>query len=202
MLLREMDHRIKNLFTIANSVVALSARSAATVAELASAVQERLSALARAHALTLSTATESERTVERSTTLHALIGAIAAPYDEWSNGGARIAVTGPDLPITGRAITSLALLLHEFATNAAKYGALSTSAGRIEVECAERGDAFSLVWTELGGPPVRNQSTSEGFGSVLARLTVTSQLGGELSRDWRPEGLAIRLSVLRDRLTS
>ncbi len=200
LLLREMDHRVKNLFTVASSVVALSARSAATVNELASAVQERLSALARAHALTLSTAAEPDRTTERSTTLHALAAAIAAPYADPSDSEARITVTGPDVPITGRAMTSFALLLNEFATNASKYGALSTPTGRVVVECFEQGDVFNLVWTERGGPPVRNQPTDEGFGSLLARLTVTSQLGGELSRDWRPEGLVIRLSVLRDRL--
>jgi PAS domain S-box-containing protein len=200
LLLREMDHRVKNLFTIASSVVALSARSAKTAADLASAVQERLSALARAHALTLPSGLDSEPSAERSTTLHALIGAIAAPYDEDPSHGARITVTGADAPITGQAITSFALLLHEFATNAAKYGALSTLDGRIDIHCAEDGELFSLVWTERGGPPVQDQTIDEGFGSQLARLTVTGQLAGEFSRHWRPEGLAIRLSVRRDRL--
>jgi PAS domain S-box-containing protein len=203
LLLREMDHRAKNLFTIASSVVALSARSAKTVGELASAVQGRLSALARAHALTLSTTSNLQPAAERSTTLHTLISAIGAPYDEGpAELGARIVVTGPDVPITGRAMTGLALLLHEFATNSAKYGALSTSTGRVDVTCSEQPDVFCLVWRERGGPPIEGQATSEGFGSLLARLTVTNQLGGELSRDWRPEGLVIRLSVLRDRLTN
>ncbi|CAN7234860.1 PAS domain S-box protein [Phenylobacterium sp. LjRoot225] len=203
LLLREMDHRVKNLFTVASSVVALSARSAGTVSDLTSAVQGRLSALARAHALTLSPASDLEPAAQRSTTLHALISAIGAPYDDGPEDvGARIAVTGPDVPITGRAMTGLALLLHEFATNAAKYGALSTPTGRVDVACSEQPDVFCLEWTERGGPPIGGQSTSEGFGSLLARLTVTSQLGGELSRDWRPEGLVIRLSVRRDRLTN
>jgi PAS domain S-box-containing protein len=200
LLLWEMDHRIKNLFTVASSVVALSARSVDTAAELATVVQERLSALARAHALTLSIAPESDRTADQSTTLHALIEAIIAPHDDGSGGRPRLTVKGPDVPITGRMITSFALLLHEFATNASKYGALSTPEGHIEVDCAEQGDAFLLRWAERNGPPIQDQPTSEGFGSLLARLTVTNQLGGELSRDWRPEGLTIRLSVLRDRL--
>jgi PAS domain S-box-containing protein len=203
LLLREMDHRAKNLFTIASSVVALSARSAGTAGELASAVQGRLSALARAHALTLSTTSGADRAADPSTTLHALIGAIAAPYEDGPAGvGARIAVTGPDVPISGRAMTGLALLLHEFATNAVKYGALSTPTGRVDVACFEQEDVFCLVWTEQEGPPIGDQSIVEGFGSLLARLTVTAQLGGELSREWRREGLAIRLSMLRDRLTN
>jgi len=203
MLLREMDHRIKNLFSIANSIVALSARSADTAPELATAVQARLSALARAHALTIPVFSESDGAAEQSTTLYALIRAIAAPYEDNHSGGegARIVVTGLDVPIIGRAMTNFALLLHEFATNAAKYGALSTPTGRIDVDCSAQGDQLIVTWTERGGPPIRDQSNSEGFGSLLARVTVGGQLGGELSRDWRPEGLAIRMSVIRDRLT-
>jgi two-component sensor histidine kinase len=201
LLLREMDHRVKNLFTVAISVVAMSARTAGTVSDLASAVAGRLSALARAHALTLPKAS-SERVTERSTTLHGLIGAIGAPYDDGAaaDAGARIAVAGPDAPIAGRAMTGLALLLHEFATNAAKYGALSTPTGHVDVTCSDGEQTFCLVWTERGGPPITSQSMEEGFGSLLARLTVTNQLGGELSWDWRPEGLVIRLSMLRERL--
>jgi PAS domain S-box-containing protein len=200
LLLREMDHRVKNLFTIAGSVVALSARSARTPAELASAVQERLGALARAHALTLATLADPDRAADQSTTLHALIHAIAAPYAT-PDGEPRVVTSGIDVPVTGRAITGLALLLHEFATNAAKYGALVTPTGRIDVVCVEEDDMIRLLWTEQGGPLVSDGSTREGFGSLLARLTVSGQLGGELARDWRPDGLAIRLSMRRARLT-
>jgi PAS domain S-box-containing protein len=200
LLLREMDHRIKNLFALASGMVALSARSAETPAKLAAAVQARLSALARAHALTLPAEAGSDRTTEPSTTLHALVRAITAPYADCSDGGRRIAVTGPDVPITGRVMASFALLLHEFATNAAKYGALSTPSGCVDVECFEQSEEFTLVWTERGGPAILEQPTSEGFGSLLARATVKSNFGGELSRDWRPEGLVIRLAVRRDRL--
>jgi len=203
LLLREMDHRIKNLFTVASSVVALSTRSAGTARELASAVQERLSALARAHALTLSTIADADNATERATTLHALIRAITAPYEDAAGeSGVRITITGPDLPVTGQMMTSLALLLHELATNAAKYGALSTALGRVDVVCSEDENAFWLQWSESGGPLIRHEPTHEGFGSLLMRLTMTRQLGGELSKDWRPEGLAIRLSMRRDRIKS
>ena len=203
LLLREMDHRIKNLLSVANSVVALSARTAADPTELASAIQGRLSALARAQALTLPVVAGSDRAAQSSSSLHALIAAIAAPYgdDAVGAGVPRIVVKGPDVPIAGRAMTNLALLLHEFATNAAKYGALSTVAGRVKVNCAGQDDMIALTWTEQGGPPVSGEPAAEGFGSLLSRLTVTGQLGGEISRDWRPEGLAIRLMVRRDRLT-
>jgi PAS domain S-box-containing protein len=109
--LREMDHRIKNLFALASGMVALSARAAETPAELAAAIQARLSALARAHALTLPAAAGSDRTTEPSATLHALVRAITAPYADLLGRQAE-AVTGPDIAITGRAMASFALLLH------------------------------------------------------------------------------------------
>jgi PAS domain S-box-containing protein len=196
-LLREMDHRVKNLFTLSSSVVALSARSATTAPELASAVMERLGALARAHALTLP---KSPRNGENATTLHALVRTISAPFDEKSDGShGRVAISGPDIPVAGSAVTSLALLLHEFATNAAKYGALSVPKGYVHIEGLEQGDQFLLTWQEHGGPRVE-PTDAEGFGTMLARATVKRQLGGEISRDWKPEGLTIRLCVARDRV--
>jgi two-component sensor histidine kinase len=112
-----------------------------------------------------------------------------------------VAIAGPDVPLTDGAVTSLALLLHEFATNAAKYGALSTSSGRVDVECSEDEQQFVLTWTERGGPTVKKPEDGEGFGGLLARATVKGQLGGEIVRDWNPEGLTIWLSVPRERLT-
>jgi two-component sensor histidine kinase len=203
MLLREMDHRVKNLFALAGGVVTLSARSAGSVAELSSAVRDRLSALARAHTLTLPVMTNDGRRMEQSTTLHALIHTILAPYDgQAADGKARVAVTGADIPVGGASLTSLALLLNEFATNAAKYGALSAPTGPIDIECAEDGDRFILAWTERNGPPVDHQANGEGFGTKLVSSTVQAQLGGEISREWNPDGLRIRLSIVRDRVST
>jgi PAS domain S-box-containing protein len=203
LLLREMNHRVKNLFALASSIVSLSARSAETPAELASAVRERLAALSRAHALTLSKPAEDASHTPEAATLHALIGAIVSPYAGSTDTGAeRIVLTGPDVQLSGTAVTSFALLLHEFATNAAKYGALSTQAGSVDIACSEADGRFVLIWRERGGPRVEAQTDGEGFGSVLARMTVKGQLQGEISRDWQPEGLTIRLSVVRDRLLS
>jgi PAS domain S-box-containing protein len=201
LLIREMDHRVKNLFTLASSVVTLSARSAKTPAELASAVRNRLNALAQAHALTVPSTSEATGRTEQATTLHKLVGTILAPYVNGSDSQqSRAAIVGPDIPISGAAVTSFALLLHEFATNAAKYGALSVTEGVLDISCHEEADRFILTWTERGGPPVVQQSDGEGFGTVLGKATVQSQLGGEIVRDWKPEGLSIRLAVARDRL--
>ena len=195
LILREMSHRVKNLFALSSSIVSLSARSAATVQELADSARERLAALARAHALTFSHGQPSGE----ETTLKSLIRTLVAPFDEADES--RITISGIDAPISGGAVSSLALLVHEFATNAAKYGALSSPQGTIEVECAEEGEMIVVSWTERGGPPVSRPHGPEGFGGVLSRIAVSHQLGGEIVRDWRPEGLAIRLVMPRSRVT-
>jgi PAS domain S-box-containing protein len=199
LLIREMNHRVKNLFTLASSVVLLSARSARTVPDLVSSVSSRLHALAQAHALTIPSSTDATGS-RKTTTLHALIRTILAPYDEDGDGQSRAVVTGPDIAIGGEGLTSFALLLHEFATNAAKYGALSAPEGRIDISCTREWDRFVLTWTESGGPPIDRRIDGEGFGSVLARGAVQGQLGGEIVRDWLPQGLCIRLVVDEKRL--
>jgi two-component sensor histidine kinase len=124
-----------------------------------------------------------------------LLEAILAPYRE----GANIELAGGDIPIGAGAITSLALLLHEFATNATKYGALSAPGGRVSISCADQGDDLVLTWIERGGPSVKRRH-KEGFGSLLVRTTVSGQLGGRASYDWKSEGLTITLSIPRERL--
>jgi len=94
-------------------------------------------------------------------------------------------------------LTSFALLLHELTTNAAEYGALATFTGNIDIECTQDNDQFVMSWSEHGGPPVTHEANFEGFGTLLARATVQRQLGGEISHDWRPEGLTIRLAVAK-----
>jgi PAS domain S-box-containing protein len=196
LLLREMSHRVKNLFALSGSVVGLSARSAKSPQELAESTRNRLAALARAHALTFSYG--FGEAAPEPTTLQSLVRTIVAPFDEV--GKSRIVPSGIDAGVSGSAVTSLALLLHEFATNAAKYGALSVETGSIKVVFAEEGDSIIIHWTERGGPPVAAPSAGLGFGAVLSRIAVSDQLGGEIIRDWRPEGLAVRLSVPRSRL--
>jgi PAS domain S-box-containing protein len=201
LLIREMDHRVKNLFTLASSVVSLSARSASTTAELASTVKDRLNALAKAHALTVPVDNAIKGNTVRHTTLRTLLDVILAPYNTAFDGArARTVVTGDDTEIAGAAVTSFALLLHEFATNGAKYGALSVPQGQVFISCSVEGDQFILTWVERGGPRVVEPSDKVGFGTVLGKATVQNQLGGNIIREWSAEGLAIRLSVLRDRL--
>ena len=154
LLLREMSHRVKNLFAVSSSIVGLSARSAETPQALAESVRARLSALARAHALTFSHG--FDEIAHEPTTLQSLLRTIVAPFDEHERP--RILLSGIDAGVSGAAVTSLALLLHEFATNAAKYGALSAAAGMVEVVLADEGDTVVVGWTEHGGPPAARRN--------------------------------------------
>jgi two-component sensor histidine kinase len=129
-----------------------------------------------------------------STTLHSLVRTIVAPFNEAEHP--RIAITGIDDGVSGSTVTSLALLLHEFAANAAKYGALSTDTGSVAATFAEEGEWIVVHWTERGCA----STGTLGFGDVLSRIAVSDQLGGEIVRDWRPEGLAIRLVIPSARL--
>ena len=199
LLLREMDHRVKNLFTLAISVLTLSGRYASSIPQLIDSTRDRLSALARAHALTLSHGPRAPHAA-RPATLHSLLEAITAPH-LGEGDGRRFSIIGCDMEISGSTISSLALLLHEFATNSVKYGALSSTAGQIEVHCADRAGNVVITWSERGGPRVAPPMGNEGFGDLLVRATVAGQLGGDISREWKPEGLLIRLSVPRERLT-
>jgi PAS domain S-box-containing protein len=199
LLLREMDHRVKNLFTLAISVLTWSGRYASSIPQLIDSTRDRLSALARAHALTLSHGPRAPHAA-RPATLHSLLEAISAPH-LGEGDGRRFSIIGCDMEISGSTISSLALLLHEFATNSVKYGAFSSTAGQIEVHCADRAGNVVITWSERGGPRVAPPIGNEGFGDLLVRATVAGQLGGDISREWKPEGLLIRLSVPRERLT-
>jgi PAS domain S-box-containing protein len=199
LLLREMDHRVKNLFALSISVLSLSGRSANSVPQLVESAGARLSALARAHALTLSHGPVDAPRSTKQTTLHSLIEAIIAPH-QGEGESRRLSIAGCDMEISGPVLSSIALLLHEFATNSVKYGALSATAGQVQIHCAARSGTVVINWTELGGPPVTSPIGNRGFGELLVRATVAGQLGGEISREWKPEGLVIRLSVPRERL--
>src|SRR5271166_4328214 len=140
LLVREMDHRVNNLFALAIGIVSLSGRSARNVQDLVGSVRDRLSALARAHALTLSRGRRDDAQGTKPTTLHSLIRTIIAPHQNIEDTQReQITIAGPDLWISGSAISSVALLLHEFGTNSAKYGALSTPNGQVEIVGAEHG---------------------------------------------------------------
>ena len=200
LLLDEMDHRVKNLFAIVGGVITLSARSATTPRELANTVQGRLGALASAHHLIR----RGKPDAKKETTLAALVQAILSPHIDFADEDENIRanIDGPEIVIGGDAVTSMALVLHELATNAAKYGCLSTQQGHVAIVWKVKKDTLALSWQEQGGPAVTGPPQSEGFGSTLARSTVAGQLGGQFDLQWNPEGLTAVMSVATARLSS
>jgi PAS domain S-box-containing protein len=196
LLVREMNHRVKNLFALVGGLVSISARSAETPSDLATSIRDRLAALARAHDLTMQDMETDGPPVMIS--FVTLLETILAPYIETDSYD--VTITGCDVPVSGNALTSLALLLHEFATNAAKYGALSQRGGRIAVHLAMEAPLLHLVWTESNGPIITEAPSSQGFGSKLEQATVRGQLNGTIERDWQPDGVIIRLSLDLQRL--
>ncbi|HET7851107.1 MAG TPA: PAS domain S-box protein [Pseudolabrys sp.] len=202
LLLREMNHRVKNLFAVTSGVVTLSADSAQTPRDLARNVRGRLDALARAHELVLPNVSDAGLPARQSSTLDVLLQTVLCPYtDAAGRGHDCIVADGPAVKISPGAAGSLALVLHELATNAVKYGALSVPQGRVHAHWSIENGELSLTWTERDGPPVKGPPAEEGFGSRLTGRSA-SQLGGRLTRDWTPDGLIVRLSVPVDRLAS
>lgn len=190
LLMGEMHHRVKNLFALAKAIVSLSARAPAHQDDVIAQIQARLSSLARAHELILSD--RSRGPDSGHVNLSALLHTILAPYA----GDERISVEGGDCEVGGKAVTNLALLLHEMATNAAKHGSLSVDGGRIDIEIDTDDRHIRVVWREAGGPPPIAGRVA-GFGSRLER-GLTAALGATITRDWQPTGLVVSITLDSD----
>lgn len=195
MLMGEMQHRVKNLFSLAQAIVSISAKSSASQKDVIGSVQARLSSLARAHDLILSDRTLGAQQGLRASLL-TLIRTLLEPY----SGGDRISIAGDDCDIGGKAVANLALLLHELATNAAKYGSLSADDGRLAIEVSASEDEVRLFWTESGGPPPSIER-SPGFGSRLERGLATA-LGATVERKWKETGLVASMTIAKSTLCS
>jgi PAS domain S-box-containing protein len=181
-LVGELDHRAKNLLAVVQSVLHLT--RAATTAEFVAAVEGRIKALSRTHALL----SESRW---RGVELGRLVGEELAPF---RRPGRQIEALGPMISLKPGSAQSLALALHELATNAAKYGALSVPEGGLTLTWTVEGGRLVLRWTESGGPAV-TPPTRRGFGTKVIGASIEQQLGGTAELDWHGDGLSCRLSI-------
>jgi two-component sensor histidine kinase len=182
LLLRETNHRLKNLFAMIDAMISLSVRSARTPQEFAQGLRGRLAALLLAKELVRPGVMGAEHAASERTTVDGLVRTILQPYhDDISRE--RISASGPDVVVGPTAVTSLALALHESATNAVKYGALSEPNGTIRINWKTQGNDFHLEWDETGGPAIVIPPKTEGFGSVLTERSIISQLGGKIEYD-------------------
>src|SRR5690606_3277706 len=172
----------------------MASRSASSPADLAASMRHRLLALSAAHELTMPILEEQEQG-NSTVTLLQLIGKVVAPYQD--PDGQRISLTGTDVPLGPNHATKFALLFHELATNAAKYGALSAPEGKVTVRLQCEGGVVCLEWLEEGGPTVPEERALMSFGTRLIDSTAAS-FPAIVKRDWRPEGLAVVLEVGAD----
>ena len=189
LLSQELSHRIKNIFAVVSALIGLSAREYPEAKAFAGAVRNRIGALARAHEF-VRPHTEVSRPTVGGMTLHAFLEALFKPYAD-DSGNPTVIIEGDDALFDDQAATSVALLFHELATNAAKYGALSEPGGQVKLGTRRTADRFVLTWTERGGPRIDAPPSRSGFGSSLATLSVEGQLAGRLERSWEPEGLVV-----------
>ncbi|WP_372622922.1 sensor histidine kinase [Falsiroseomonas sp.] len=196
MLAGEMSHRVKNLFAIACALTRIVARSATTTTEMASDLVSRLTALGQAHELVRPALSKQRKAIE----LGALLGVLLDAYDDKGAIGDRIRIAVPAVLVGEGSVTTLALVVHELATNSLKYGALSNASGTLDVSCTADDAEVVIVWTEKGGPPVAVAEGQAGFGSRLVNRSITSQLGGSIAFAWPREGVTVTLRMSRARL--
>ena len=199
MIAGEMSHRVKNLFAIASALTAIAARSAATTTEMARDLTQRLLALGHAHDLVRPVGSSKE---SGTAPLGNLLAVLLAPYDEQAAGGNRVHISVPEVSVGEAAATTLALIVHELATNSIKFGALSVAAGSLDVSCIEQNGDVVIVWTEQGGPPAAAPAGQEGFGSKLVRRSMSGQLGGAIDFEWPSEGVIVTLRMNKARLAT
>ncbi len=194
----EMSHRVKNLLAIAAGLTAITLRTTSSTKEMAGELIQRLTALGRAHDLV--------RPLPDGQGSAALLGdllsVLLAPYDDLGAFNGRIRVAVERMGVGEAAATSLAMVVHELATNSLKYGALSSDVGTLDVSTRSSGDEISLIWMERGGPAVEAPPEAEGFGSKLVRRSVSRQLGGTIQHDWSKEGLVATIQLNRAKLSS
>jgi PAS domain S-box-containing protein len=183
-LAREAEHRAKNVLATVQATVKLSQSD--TVDGLKRAIEGRVQALGNVHTLFI-----------HSRWMGAELSNIAeqelAPYLQ--DGAARARIDGPHLVLEPNAAQAIAVTLHELATNAAKYGALSVAEGSVEVKWSRAADGLLVLrWTERGGPPVK-QPMRQGFGTRVIERMITGSLKGTMRFDWRAQGLACEIAL-------
>ena len=192
----EMSHRVKNLLAIAAGLTSITSRTTSSTQDMARELIQRLTALGRAHDLV--------RPLPDGQGSAALLGdllsVLLAPYDDLGAFSGRIRVAVERMGVGEAAAASLAMVVHELATNSLKYGALSSETGTLDVSTRSDGDDLSLIWLERGGPPVEAPPATEGFGSKLVHRSIARQLGGSIAHDWSEAGLVVTVTLNRARL--
>ena len=181
-ILQESEHRVKNMLTVVQAIAIQTATNAPDMASFTTTFSGRLENLARAHQLLVGQVWQD---VAISSLADRVLGAEVA--------AARARFGGPELLLKAGQVLGLSMILHELYTNAIKYGALCRDEGQIELDWDSDGAMIELVWRELGTPCEAPEAPSTGFGQRMIAMSVKSDLGGTIERDWRPDGLTATL---------
>jgi len=197
LLTHELNHRVKNLFQLFSAMVFMTGRSTNTAAEMSAALKERLQALSRAHDIVR--VGGADPMPAHSVLLIHLAEQILAPHLSDAQHG-KVSLTGPEILLGEKSATAMALILHELATNAIKYGALGHADGTVMIGWEFAGDSLVLTWSERNSSAAIAKPASTGFGSRLIKSAVEGQLGGRADIVWKPSGVQLRLELSRARL--
>lgn len=189
-LIAELNHRVKNMLMVAIGIAQQTHKSSATPEAFLQAFIGRLQAMARSYELL-----SKENWTE--TSLADLLHTELSPF-----GAGRLTLHGPPISLNPKTALSLGMVLHELATNAGKYGALSVPDGKLSIQWSRTvdgstGDGLDFRWSEAGGPPLPD-ARKPGFGLKLIEMETSYNLGGHAEMDFRPEGLGARLSFPLD----
>jgi two-component sensor histidine kinase len=183
LLIRELHHRVRNTLATVQAILGATARTATSVEQFYQSFSSRIASLARTHA----TITAHDGQVA---SLRALLSLELEPFDDTQHQRVRLA--GPDIQFPSGVAVPFGMAVHELTTNAAKFGALSRSKGRVEVKWEVRSEGgtetLHLEWVEQDGPPVV-EPTYEGLGSKLLKRVLTTQVSARVATEFRPEGL-------------
>jgi PAS domain S-box-containing protein len=214
LLIRELDHRVKNQFAVFHSLVQFTARASADATAMANTLCGRIRALASAHDLVRDAVGEGVSRGLTDTTLENVLDAVLGPFgtsvrQEQASPDARFTLTGPGVTIAPAAAGAMALVMHELATNAVRHGALAATQGAVRVswEVAagpDRQQDLLLRWQEMGrAAPERDRPQKKGFGTALIRQSIEGQLGGSVAFGWAGIlGLEVLITVPVQRLSS
>lgn len=186
----EMQHRVKNVFNLVEALSQIASRSSASKEDMSNDLSRRLAALSSAHDMLY----PNIRTGAPVVRLDALLGVLLAAYSTPDASVQSVSIVVPEVIIGENAVSSLAMIVHELATNSMKYGALSSANGKLALSCTEGEDDVELVWAEGGGPALAASPEHSGFGNTLTDMVV-KQIEGSLVRTWSDEGVVVRLRV-------
>lgn len=190
LLLNEMHHRVKNAFALSSSLVSIVLRECTDANDMAEQLKKRIIALSRAQSLV--SFDPNAAAGSGPVPLHALVDTVVMPF--FPDYGDFIGINGPEIEIAGKSVPKLALMLTELITNAIKHGALSLPTGRVSVTWSELNDYLCIEWAETASGLKLSIPKNDGFGSRLLRGTV-SDLRGEMTLDWRHDGLRARFVI-------